>query len=341
MTDTETALPCAAGIQHLAAALWPNADGPRRIAVVGASKNAGKTTAMLAIAAAARVRGWQVGLLTIGVDGEQRDAWLDFAKPRVTCEQGAWVVTAWPWIAQAGQKLADATDLGFGSALGPTGIARIRTRCAVQLGGIAHRGQLRRAVQALAARADVVIVDGAYHRQAAAHPDIADAVVVAVGALAGSTGAQAIAASMPTLRALAARPAASGDRTPVVAAAGALTDALVADHPDAGTFRTRDASRVLLSAAGWQALDRMGAQAVVESAIPLAVIVSNPFRPDSQGEDARWFCGALADAARGVGAPIVDVVAGLRAGPLQELATGPERNTIACAAPRAGGNADA
>lgn len=196
-------------------------------------------------------------------------------------------------------------------------------------------------MQQLHAHAQVVLIDGAYHRQAAAHPEVADAVVVAVGALAGPTTQAAIAASMPTLRALLAPKTAASDPAQAVQVAGALSDAVAAAHPTAVALVARDPSRVLLSAAGWLALDRRQARVAVQRAVPVAAVVVNPFRPDGRSEDPRAFGTAVAAALADEAVPVVDVVTGLawRAG--QELAPGDPGSTIAVAARVAARDRDA
>ncbi len=341
MTPSASATPSAIGVASLAAYVWPARAVVRRVAILGASKNAGKTTALLALATAACARDGTVGLVSIGVDGEDRDAWLDFAKPRIVVERGAWVVSARAWIDAVGGAFGIVRDLGFGTALGPTSIAVARARCNIQLGGIGSRAQLRTAVHALSAQARLVLIDGAYHRQAAAHPEVADAVVVAVGALAGPTLDAAIAASMPTLRALLAPTAGLADPQPVALVEGALTDAVIAGHPGAATLVARDPSRILLSAAGWQGLDRRGALVVVQRAVPLAAVVVNPFRPDGHGEDAQGFGAAVAAAIARHPVPILDVVAGLGWLGGQELALQAHQPTIHSAVAAAARDVDA
>lgn len=307
-TLAESPLPSPAGVAALRQLVWPaGRAGPGRIAVIGCSKNAGKTTALLALMAAARqVRG-PCAAVSLGLDGEARDVWGDFAKPPIWLEKDDWCATALPMAAQAGPALHVAGELPFATALGPTVLARAHAPLRVQLAGIASRSQLAAAVGALQQHCPTVAVDGAYHRQAAAHPDICDATLAAAGAIAGDTAAEALAASAPTLRALlaphSALPATHG---------GAITDERVATAPGSA-FVARDPSRILLTQAGWRRLAAGGGSAAVAEAVPLLAVAANPFRPDGGGENPAAFLRALRQLLDGIAPaapPAIDVVAG-------------------------------
>ena len=302
-----------AGIAALGAAVLR---GPemRRVAVVGASKNAGKTTTLLALAAAVRAHG-AVGFLSIGRDGEARDAFLDFAKPQVLVEKDDWLVTAANLAAHCGRALRIEAALPFVTALGATVLAEARGPVAVELAGVAHRAQWAQAANALKSYVHTVLIDGAYHRQAAAHPAVADGVVLAIGAIAGNGAEDALAAALPTLRALAAPPTVGGP--PWRMMTGALTDARAAAAPADTWWLATDPSRILLTAAGWRALDRGGGRVGVAHAVPLLAVTCSPFHADGGATDpAAWLAAVAAwSVAAGMPpVPIIDVVAGLVAG---------------------------
>src|SRR5690554_2852378 len=64
----------------------------RRLAVVGVAKNCGKTTTLNALIEKHRDR--PVGLVSVGIDGEQSDVLLGTEKPAIVVEEGHWVVSA-------------------------------------------------------------------------------------------------------------------------------------------------------------------------------------------------------------------------------------------------------
>lgn len=300
------------GQQALDRAVW--APGPARVAVVGASKNAGKTTALNALAAAAAERGERVGLVSIGLDGEAFDAWSGRAKPAIHVERGTLVITAERMADAAGGVLRVLGPAGFASALGTTVIAEARTPGGVELCGVPHRAHLIQAVAQLQARgATRVLVDGAYHRQAAAHPDVADAVVASVGAIVSDSVQECARLALPTLAAL-ATPGRDDDREGVLVVPGALTDAWLTGQRLAGTrvLQVADASRVLLSGQAHERLIRQGMAIQAVRPLPLLAVTTNPHRPGETDADPADLQAAIVQVLQrlGICVPVIDAVAG-------------------------------
>ncbi len=308
-----------AGVQALSRLVWT--PERRRVAVVGASKNAGKTTALNALALAVGQRGERVGLVSIGVDGEAFDAWLDLPKPRVHVEKGTLVVTAARLANETPGLLRVLQVLGFASALGPTVLAEARAPGGVQLCGVPHRGHVIEAVAQLQVHgAQRVLIDGAYHRQAAAHVDVADAVVLAVGAVLGETAQQAAANAVLTLRALATPgldPAATDRQT--LECPGALSELWLQrqDLAHVQVIAVEGPSHVLLGIRGRAELDRRGIAVLAQRPVPLVAVTTNPYRPGGIDDDAGALQDAVAHLLRryGVRVPLVDVVRGLLLNP--------------------------
>lgn len=301
----------------------PGLSSASRLAVVGSSKNAGKTTTLNALLTTCSARGEVVGLASMGRDGEAFDAWLDFAKPQVRVEKGTLLVTAEAVARRAGRLLEVVQSLQSTSALGTNVVARARAPGGVELCGLPHRSALIEAVEALrACGAGQVLVDGAYHRQAAVHPRVADAVVVAVGAVLGETAAQAALAAWPTLWAL-SRP----QRSEAAAALmwpGGLTDASVPQVIDQTSALAKrlaaepsvialDPSRLLLSTRGIGQLQAHGVQVAVRDAVPLLAVTTNPLRPGANDADPQQWLDAVAQLLKNRGLAeltVLDVVTG-------------------------------
>jgi hypothetical protein len=302
-----------AGVRALGQIVWSRER--LRVTVVGASKNAGKTTTLNALAAAASQAGERIGLVSIGVDGEAFDAWLDIPKPRVHVEKGTLVVTAARTAAETPGLLKVLQDTGFASALGPTVLAEARAPGGVQLCGVPHRGHMIQAVAQLQGRgADRVLVDGAYHRQAAAHADVADAVVLAIGAVLGDTATEAAERAALTLQAL-ATPAWRGETEGVLPCPGALTDRWL-QHQDLAQVKAvlvAGPSEVLLGVSGRTDLARRGIAVVARRPVPLVAVTTNPYRPGGIDDGADALQDAVVQMMRryGVAVPMVDVVRGL------------------------------
>ena len=309
-----TAHASAAGLRALQALLGAP---DRRLAVIGASKNAGKTTVLNALTQLAGDAGQVAGLCSIGLDGEAVDAWLDFPKPPVLVERGTLVVTAAPLVQALPGLLQWLADVpGVVSALGPAVVARARTQGGVELCGIPHRAALVAAQQALLhAGANRLLVDGAYHRQAAAHPAVADAVLVAVGAVLAQTPQLAAERALPTLLALSTPAFATIQSTgQIYLVPGAVTDARLEALPlqPGDVVQALDPSRILCSLAGHLRLRDRQVQLAVRNPVPLLAVTTNPRRPGGQDDDPQELQDAVGMALTRVGLrlPLLDVVGG-------------------------------
>ncbi|HET9392282.1 MAG TPA: hypothetical protein VFO29_01980 [Candidatus Rubrimentiphilum sp.] len=162
------------------------ANGRTSLFVVGTGKNAGKTVAMRAIATAAARRGISLGLTSAGRDGETFDAVDAAAKPRLFLDAGTIVATA-PMLLPAHSDFDVLEETNWQTAAGAVVFARVRRPAFYELAGPPKASELRRCVERLRELGcEQVIVDGAIDRVAAlAGGD--DAVVIAVGADAGTS----------------------------------------------------------------------------------------------------------------------------------------------------------
>jgi hypothetical protein len=207
--------------------------GLSSLAVVGTSKNAGKSVVVASVIAALANESAPFGLCSIGRDGETIDAIESTPKPRFDVRAGALFATAEALIPRspACEIVALTSER---SALGRIAIARARAPVFVEIVGPPSAGALRRVVGELAARSAFVVIDGAVDRVAALRGG-ADAVVVAVGAASAPTIARAAedaAALVARLRIARVDP--SDDAVPVE---GALTAARAAAFARAGETR--------------------------------------------------------------------------------------------------------
>ncbi len=286
--------PSPAGIRRIGALLL--APSWRRFAFIGASKNAGKTTALNAAAQALGGSPGPVGLVSMGIDGEKRDVWLDIPKPPVQVQAGTLVITGEEIVARSGGLLRTLAATGRQSSFGATVVARARAPGGVMLAGIRQRRDLVEAVALLEAHgATRVCIDGAYHRQAAAHPAVADALVVVVGAVLSERAPDIAALACVTIEALLTAPLSEPiDAAGTVVVDGALSDHLLEEcglldgrggNSDSATrrFVVADPSRVLLGERSLLALRRAAIRIEAHRAIPIAAIALNPHRP--QGVD--------------------------------------------------------
>ena len=156
------------------------------IAVVGVAKNCGKTTSMNAMVDRMVASGRKVGLLSIGIDGEARDALLGTSKPAIKVVPGTCVATCEPYAEHSPCDFELLGELGWQTPLGKSVVVRARSAGEVVLGGMRTRKDVSATVRALRSHGcEQVWIDGAYGRIAAAQPGIAEVVVVATGAVVG------------------------------------------------------------------------------------------------------------------------------------------------------------
>ncbi len=154
------------------------------IAVVGVAKNCGKTTTLNALASHLRQRGHVIGFVSAGIDGETSDVLLGTPKPPVALDAGDLVATTRDALARSDVEVEYLDDLGFSTPLGEAVVVRARTKGTVLLAGMRHRDDLAIAVDALQSHGvDRTLIDGAYGRVMSARPGLADAVIVATGAV--------------------------------------------------------------------------------------------------------------------------------------------------------------
>lgn len=167
----------AALLEHVRAA------GKSSVAVVGIAKNVGKTVTMRALYEAAYAQGVRVGLVSAGRDGEAVDAVFDNPKPRLWLYPGTWIATASEAIPQQ-MRVDERSSLP--TACGPLEYARVTKEAYYELIGPPSALGLRAAVDALAQRCGLVLIDGAIDRLAViATGD--DAIIAACGAAAAAT----------------------------------------------------------------------------------------------------------------------------------------------------------
>lgn len=168
--------------------LWQRiqASGMTTLAVMGMTKNTGKTVALnhlLAHAAKARVA---IGVTSIGRDGEDRDQVFFVPKPPVLVWPGTLVATARDTLqrAKVRYKLIDGT--GIDSPMGEIVLVKVLDYGEMEIAGASRGGDQRQVIAQLQqCGAALVLLDGALGRSHHASPSIADGVILATGAAIG------------------------------------------------------------------------------------------------------------------------------------------------------------
>jgi hypothetical protein len=281
------------------------ARGRRSVAVVGTSKNAGKTVVTAALARALGDAGTPFGLCSIGRDGEAFDALEGGTKPRFALRVGASIATAAALVPRS-PALEIYAETAERSALGPIVLARVRAPGYFEIAGPPSAEALRRVANALGETTDFTLVDGAVDRLAALRSE--DAIVVAVGAHAAPTLEHAVDDVTALVRRL-QLPLIDSDRDrDAVRVAGALTAAMAAEFVRAGEKRSvvvADATHVAFGGKTFLTLAARLDLRCERALHPIACTVA-PFSW-ARAFEPRAFARAVAERTR---LPVFDVYAG-------------------------------
>ena len=167
----------------------------RSLALIGLSKNVGKTTAtnhlLETLIEKRHYRSDELALTSLGLDGETTDALTGLPKPRYIPQAGLLVATSAELLLQAeseGAQVERLLQLPGRTALGLVILARILHPGKVIIAGPTLLHDLRNAIDQLERLgARLSIVDGAINRLGAAAPAITNACIVCTGTSAAAT----------------------------------------------------------------------------------------------------------------------------------------------------------
>jgi len=166
-----------------------------RLALIGLSKNVGKTTTtnhlLETLISEKLYRSDDLALTSLGLDGEATDALTGLPKPRYVPQAGLLVATTAELLRQAegeGAQIERLQQLPGRTALGPVILARILCPGRVIIAGPTLLRDLRNAMDQLQAMgARLSLVDGAINRLGAAAPKVTDACILCTGTSAAAT----------------------------------------------------------------------------------------------------------------------------------------------------------
>ena len=165
----------------------------RTLAVMGMSKNTGKTVALNHLLAQAAANNVNIGVTSIGRDGEERDQVFFIPKPPVRVWPGTLVATARATLPRAKVRCEFIDNTGIASAMGEIVIVRTLDPGEMEIAGASRGSDQCQVIQRLQqCGATQVLLDGALGRSQHASPAIADAVILATGAALGGGMADVI-----------------------------------------------------------------------------------------------------------------------------------------------------
>lgn len=154
------------------------------ISIVGMAKNAGKTVTLNTILDEACEEGINVGLTSIGRDGEKQDIVTYTEKPMIYAYEGTIIATSEILfeLSEAMMEILEITD--FFTPMGKIVIARVITAGYVQIAGPCSNSEIMSTSKLMKTfGAELIIVDGAIDRKSTASPTITDATILSTGAV--------------------------------------------------------------------------------------------------------------------------------------------------------------
>jgi hypothetical protein len=151
------------------------------ISIIGLAKNVSKTTTLNYIIK--NLKGYKLGLTSIGRDGEKYDVITQLPKPRIFVEEGTYVATAQQSLENSEVKVEIVKKTGIETPMGEVLISKATTPGLIELAGPSINHQLSIVCKNLKdLGCDIILVDGAFDRRAYATPLISDATILSTGA---------------------------------------------------------------------------------------------------------------------------------------------------------------
>lgn len=150
------------------------------ISIIGMGKNTGKTTTLNHI-----IRNFKgnLGITSIGRDGEKYDVITRLPKPRIYIEKEAYVATAEQSLDNSNIKMEFIKTTGFNTPLGVVKILKAMSSGYIELAGPSINKYLSNiCLELINLGCDIILVDGAFDRKSYAAPVISDATILSTGA---------------------------------------------------------------------------------------------------------------------------------------------------------------
>ena len=153
------------------------------LAIVGMTKNVGKTVTLNYLIDCYARSGSTPGLVSAGYDGERFDRLTLKDKPRIHAPAGAIVATAGACLNTADAVLEPLHKSCVSTPLGEVWVARVREPGLVELAGPGSVSGLKLMIARMKEMGGgPILIDGAINRLASASPAVSDGVILASGA---------------------------------------------------------------------------------------------------------------------------------------------------------------
>lgn len=154
-----------------------------KLAIVGMTKNVGKTVTLNYLISRYAAAGRVLGLLSAGYDGERFDRLTLKDKPRIHAPAGTLIATAEACFEAAGAVLEVVHRSRISTPLGEVWVGRVREAGLVELAGPGSNSGLNELTNRMKELgAEQILVDGAINRFSSASPAVSTGVILASGA---------------------------------------------------------------------------------------------------------------------------------------------------------------
>ena len=225
-------------------------------AIVGMTKNVGKTVAFNHIVKGLKANKIRAGLVSAGYDGERFDRLTLKEKPKIFAPDGALVATAEACFEAADAVLELIEKSSFATPLGPVLVGEVKKAGRVELAGPASVSGLLELVKTMHRQgADRVLVDGAINRLASASPAVSDGTILATGASLGPTMDDVVKKTV-FRRTILETPAVEDDLLLSLAKEGLVSGNAVLLHREGNGYRVEAVREMIPLLAGAQLIDK-------------------------------------------------------------------------------------
>lgn len=156
----------------------------KTISIVGMAKNSGKTVTLNHLLYEAMEVDIKVGITSTGRDGESLDLVTDTEKPRIFVTEGTIIATSTSLLSLGDANIEIIMVTNYRTPLGNVVIGRVKSSGYIQIAGPQSLKDIKEVSNImLNLGAKFVIIDGALDRRSTAAPSIADATILATGAV--------------------------------------------------------------------------------------------------------------------------------------------------------------
>ena len=151
------------------------------ISIIGLAKNVSKTTTLNYLIK--NLKGFKLGLTSIGRDGEKYDVITELPKPRIFIKKGTIVATARQSFEASEVRIEILKTTEFNTPLGEILILKALSDGFIELAGPSINKNLQEiCLELMNLGCDLILIDGAFDRRSYATPSISDATILSTGA---------------------------------------------------------------------------------------------------------------------------------------------------------------